>query len=88
MAPGTAKLLEAPNAQGWYVIKLDKTIPGNARAQPRVTMAARREIGRGLGREYVQELTNAIRKAVGVKRNDAAIADVRKALTSDGGSDQ
>jgi peptidyl-prolyl cis-trans isomerase D len=88
MAQGTAKLLEAPQGQGWYVIKLDKTIAGNAQAQPRVAMAARREIGKGLGREYVQALTNAIRKSVGVELNDKAIAAVRTSLTSNGGSDQ
>lgn len=88
MAPGTAKLLEAPGGQGWYVIKLDKVIPGNANAQPGIAMAARREIGKLLGREYVQQFTNAIRKRVGVKRNESAIAELRTSLVTNGGSGQ
>ena len=88
MAQGTTKLLEAPNNTGWYVIKLDRIIPGDAKQQPQVAVAAQREIARLLGREYVQQFTNAIRREVGVKTNPGAIAQVRSAISSNGASDQ
>lgn len=88
MASGTAKLLEAPNDLGWYVIRLDRIVPGDARRQPQVAVAAQRELAQLLGREYVQQFTTAIRRQIGVKRDAKAIAEVRAALTSNGGSDQ
>lgn len=87
MAAGTAKMLEAPDGKGWYVVKLDRIVPGDPRGQPRVVFATRADIGRVIGREYVQQFTTAVRRDVGVTKNDAAIAEVKAALTGQGGSD-
>lgn len=88
MKAGTAKLLEAPDNAGWYVVKLDTITPGNAASDPRVVGATRNELGRLLGTEYVQQFTKAARDAVGVKRNSAAIAQVRADLTGGGAGDR
>lgn len=88
MAAGTAKLQEAPGGAGWYIVRLDTIIPGDAAKRPEVVAATRREIGGMLGREYVQQFTNAVRKDVKVTKNPAAIAAVKAALTGQGGSNQ
>jgi peptidyl-prolyl cis-trans isomerase D len=88
MAPGSVKRLEAPNDTGWYVIRLDTVTPGDVRQQPQLATAVQRAIARDLGREYVQQFTNAIRREVGVKRNDGAVAEVRNSLARGGATDQ
>lgn len=85
MAKGTAKLLEAPQEGGWFVIRLDTVTPGDARsAQSNVTLM-RANIGRSVGQEYVQQFANAVRDTVGVTKNAAAIEQVKRDLLGQSG---
>ncbi len=85
MAKGTAKLLEAPQEGGWFVIRLDTVQPGDARgAQSNVTLM-RATIGRSIGQEYVQQFANAVRDRIGVTKNAAAIEQVRRDLLGQSG---
>ncbi|TPG12701.1 peptidylprolyl isomerase [Sphingomonas oligophenolica] len=80
MARGSAKMLEAPNNTGWFVIKLDDVTPGDARGKANVISAARSDIARTVGREYAQQFAKAMRDAVGVKTDPAAVAKVKADL--------
>lgn len=80
MARGSAKMLEAPNNTGWFVIKLDDVTPGDARGKANVISAARNDIARTVGREYAQQFAKAMRDAVGVKTDPAAVAKVKADL--------
>lgn len=84
MVEGTSKLLEAPQQGGWFIIKLNHIERGDASKRPDVVTATRADIGKVIGREYVQQFTEAVRRAVGVKKNAAAIAQVKAALTGTG----
>ena len=86
MAPNTAKLLAAPNDGGWYVVRLDQVQSGDARRQPGVIQAARADLAKLTGREYVEQFTTAASRAVGVKRNAAALAQAKRELLGQGGS--
>ena len=87
MTQGTAKLLEAPDNAGWYVVKLNRIEPGNAAGKPRVVTATRSDLSKVVGREYVEQFIRAVRADVGTRKNDAAIATVRADLLGSGGSD-
>jgi peptidyl-prolyl cis-trans isomerase D len=80
MAQGTAKRLEAPGKAGWLVVRLDRIIPGAVAADDPLIAQARSELGGVVAREYADELRAAVREAVGVKRNEAAISAVRTQL--------
>ncbi|WP_421847562.1 SurA N-terminal domain-containing protein [Novosphingobium sp.] len=80
MAQGTAKKLEAPGKAGFLVVVLDKVTPGEVKADDPFLARARVELGQLTGREYVDQLRAAVREAVGVKRNDAAISALRTQL--------
>ncbi|MGR6328060.1 SurA N-terminal domain-containing protein [Sphingomonas sp. XXL09] len=84
MVQGTAKLLEAPNRAGWLVVKLDRITPGDAKGNTQLIQGTRQELGRIVGREYVDEFARAVRKEVGVKTDTGALARVRSALTGAG----
>jgi len=87
MVPGTAKLLEAPGNAGWYVVKLDRVERGDASRNPGVIAATRADLGRIIGREYVDQFARAVRGVVGVKTDAAALASAKADLTGRSGSD-
>ena len=86
MKQGTAKLLEAPNNAGWFVIDLKHIERGNAAGQPNLIAAKRGELSSTIGREYGEQFARAVQKIVGVKKNDKAVGQVKAQLTGQGGS--
>lgn len=79
MTANSARTLEAAEG-GWYVVKLDRIQPGDARGNPQLLGAARAEIGRAVGSEYVQQFARAVRDTIGVKTDADALAKVRRDL--------
>lgn len=80
MAQGTAKKLEAAQKLGFFVVDLDTiTMDELDRNDPLVTQA-RGQMAQLVGDEYGELLRTAIRAEMGVERNPAAIAAVRKQL--------
>jgi peptidyl-prolyl cis-trans isomerase D len=84
MAAGKTKLLAAPNNQGWFVVHLDSITPGDPKTAPGLVEATRSQFARVLGDEYAEQFTNAVKKDIGVEKNDAAVARLKKQLV--GGS--
>ena len=84
MAKGSAKLLEAPNNAGWLIVKLDQIVPGDAKGVPQAVAGARGSIAQLVGREYAEQFARAVRNAVGVKTDPAALAKVRAELAGNG----
>lgn len=76
-----AKVLEAEDKKGWYVVWLDKIEPGNIATAPGLIQATQSELARTVGDEYVQQFAAAIRADVGIKRNTSAIAALKRSLT-------
>ena len=88
MKQGAAGQLEAPGGQGWLIVKLDRVVPGDVKSRPGVVDATRGDIGNVIGQEYAQEFARAALATVGVKRNEKAIADLKRELSGQGGSNQ
>lgn len=80
MAQNTTKLLEAPENAGFFIIHLDTIVPGDARGNGKVIAGTRSDIGKVIGREYAAQFGKAVQRAVGVKRNAAAIAKLKADL--------
>ncbi|MFM7350182.1 MAG: peptidylprolyl isomerase, partial [Erythrobacter sp.] len=83
MAEGTAKTLEGPSNLGWYVVSLEdiSTLPVDK--EPGLVAQTRQQLGQALTEEYANQAAAAMRKELGVTRNDAAIAAVRKQLVGE-----
>lgn len=83
MAEKTVKTLEGPRDLGWYVIALDdiSTLPLDKEGE--LIAQTRQQLGATLGEEYRQQAAAAMRKELGVTRNEPAIAAVRKQLVGD-----
>jgi len=77
---GGTRLLGAPRNRGWYVVQVKDIVPGKVDpADPRL-VGLKDNVKNEVGEEYFQQLRAAMRKEVGVKRNETAIAAVRRRL--------
>ncbi|GAA0336039.1 peptidyl-prolyl cis-trans isomerase [Sphingomonas oligophenolica] len=86
MKEKTARMLEAPNKAGWYIVYLNHIERGDASKQPGLIDQTRSDLGKAMGQEYAAQFGEAVRRVVGVKKNAKAIADMKAALTGQGGS--
>ncbi|MEG3179961.1 peptidylprolyl isomerase [Sphingomonas sp. LT1P40] len=80
MAAKKAKLTEAPNGGGYWVVWLDAIQAGNARGNQPLVTQTRSQLGQMIGSEYVEQFVKAVRKTVGIKRNEQAIARLKAQL--------
>jgi len=81
MAERTAKKLEAPGREGWFVIRLADIEPGKVEPGDPALPALTRELGGLAGREYAEQLRTALLREVGAETNAAAVRAVRSRLT-------
>jgi peptidyl-prolyl cis-trans isomerase D len=80
MAQGSAKKLEAAQDLGWYVVDLAQIATDPVDSEPGLVAQTRNSLAPALSQEYRAQVIAAIRKEVGVERNEAAIAALRKQL--------
>ena len=76
-----AKIIEAPDNQGWYVVYLDTITAGNAAKQEGMIEAYQQQLRPALIGELQQQFLGAVRKEVGVEREDTAYRNVSDRLT-------
>jgi peptidyl-prolyl cis-trans isomerase D len=86
MTEKTGKTLELNNNEGWSVVYLNHIERGDGANQPNLIQAKRAELSRVVSNEYAEQFVGAIRREVGVKKNEKAVATVRAALTGQGGA--
>ncbi|QDH34814.1 peptidylprolyl isomerase [Porphyrobacter sp. YT40] len=83
MAEGTVKPLEGPRDLGWYVVSLEDITILPIAENSDVVQQTRQQLGAALSEEYRGQAITAMRKELGVTRNDGAIAAVRRQLAGE-----
>ena len=78
---GRARIMAAPNGQGWFVIHHAERTPGDANTQPQLIQTTRTEFTTSAAEEMAQQFARALEMRAGVTRNDDAIAAARRRLT-------
>ena len=81
---GKARVIPAPNGAGWFVVYLDKVIPGDASKEAALISGVKGQFSEVVGNEYVDQLSAAIRGRTTVKRNAEAVQALRKQLSGGG----
>ena len=76
MAAGTTKLLPIAGNRGYFVVQLKSVTPGAVAANDPVLPAVAGELAQISSRELGEQLRQAIRNEVGVKRHDATLKAV------------
>lgn len=80
MAQGSTKKLEAAQDFGWYIVDLAEIATDPVDSEPGLVMQTRQQLAPALAQEYRAQIIAAMRKEVGVERNETAIEAVRKQL--------
>lgn len=83
MAKGTAKSLEASRDLGWYIVNLEDITTLPLDQEPQLVAQTRQQLGAALSDEYRRQASAAMRNELGVTRNEAGIAAVRKQLAGE-----
>lgn len=85
---GATKLVAAGNGSGWYVVHVDKAVPADDKAVAPAIAASRGGLVQAANDEYLEQLANSAKLAVGTKRDEAAIAQLRARLLGAAPADQ
>lgn len=67
--------------RGFSVVKVNRIVPGNALSQPTLIGRVQNEFQDAVGEEYARQFIAAMRAAVGVRRNEDAIATARRTIS-------
>ena len=84
LTQGKTRLVGGSENEGFYVVKLNQIVPGNALSQPGLVSQTQQQMQRTLGQEYALQFIAAMQQTVGVKRNDKAIAAAKQRLSGQG----
>lgn len=81
---GKSMAVADPQGRGFYVVKVNKIVPGNALLQPALIGQMQRQMQQTISEDYAREFMNAMRSGLKVKRNDTAIQAEKARITSSG----
>ncbi|MEA3057911.1 MAG: peptidyl-prolyl cis-trans isomerase [Sphingomonadales bacterium] len=85
LAQGKSRMLADPGGRGFYVVKTNSIVPGNALLQPGLINRMQTELQESVSQEYAQQFQAAVRAEMKAKRNESAIAAEKARLVSSGG---
>ena len=84
LTQGKSRMVAAPEGAGYFVVRAVSVTPGNAATQPSLIAQVQRSFQEPAAQELAEQFLSAVRKDVGVKRDEDAIAAARSRLTSSG----
>ena len=84
LGQGKSRMVAGGQGEGFYVVKVNRIIPGNALGQPALITRTQQQMQDALSQEYGAQFLSAMRQAVGVKRNDKAVAAAKARITGSG----
>jgi peptidyl-prolyl cis-trans isomerase D len=85
LTQGKSRMVADPQGRGFFVVKVNKIVPGNALFQPGLIAQMQGELQQGASQDYAEEFLAAMRKLMKAERNDSAIQALKTRLTTSGG---
>jgi peptidyl-prolyl cis-trans isomerase D len=82
LGQGKARLVPGNQGEGFYVVKVDKIFPGNALSQPRLIRETQEQMQEAMSGEYASQFQAAVGRSLGIERNEEAIAEAKRRLTT------
>jgi len=77
---GGTQLVPAGNGSGWYVVHVDKATPASDVELAPAIAASRGDLVQAANDEYLEQLADSAKLAIGAKRNESAIAALHAKL--------
>jgi peptidyl-prolyl cis-trans isomerase D len=81
LGSGKSRMVPDPQQRGFSIVKVNRITPGNAVTQPLLIARVQGEFQRAITEEYARQFLVAVRQAVGVRRNEGAIAAAKKRIS-------
>jgi peptidyl-prolyl cis-trans isomerase D len=81
LGAGKSRLVADPQQRSFSIVKVNRIVPGNALTQPALIGRVQNEFQEAVSQEYAREFLAAVREAVGVRRNESAIAATKKRIS-------
>ncbi|MCL6740061.1 peptidyl-prolyl cis-trans isomerase [Sphingomonas sp. RB56-2] len=78
LTQGKSRMVADPRDRGFFIVKTNKIVPGNAFSAPGLIVRTQREFEGAVSDELGQQLLAAMKIEQGVKRNDEAIAAAKQ----------
>ena len=75
---GKSRMVADPKDRGFFIVKTNKIIPGNALSSPQLIVRTQREFEDTVSGELGQQMLAAMKQEQSIKRNEDAIAAARK----------
>jgi peptidyl-prolyl cis-trans isomerase D len=85
LGQGKSRMAPDPGGRGFYVVKTNTIVPGNALLQPTLISRMQTELSQSVSEEYAQQFQAAVRAEMKARRNEAAIQAEKAQLISRGG---
>lgn len=85
MAQGKSRMFPDTEGRGYYIVKVDKIVPGNALFQPGLISRMQNDLQDAMQEDYARQFVAAVRAEMNAKRNDAAIKALKTRITASGG---
>jgi peptidyl-prolyl cis-trans isomerase D len=84
LGPNKSQMIPDPQGRGFYIVKVDKIVPGNALLEPGLIGRMQSELRDPVAEDYARQFLTAMREQMDVKRNDAEIRALKARLTAGG----
>lgn len=81
---GVAKVVDAPAGAGFFIVKVDRIVPGDATGQPALIGRTQSAFAQIAGREYAEQFVTAIQRELGIRSDPQAIARHKRSLAGAG----
>ena len=85
LGAGKSRAVRDVGDRGFFVVKVEKIVPGNALLQPALIGQMQNELQQATSQDYAQQFIAALRAEMKVRRNEKAIQEAKQRLTSGGG---
>ncbi|MEO6199235.1 MAG: peptidylprolyl isomerase [Sphingomicrobium sp.] len=80
LSEGKSRMVADSDGRGFFVVKVDKIIPGNALLQPTLIGQMQAELKDGLSEDYARQFLAALRQEMKVERNEVEITALQARL--------
>jgi peptidyl-prolyl cis-trans isomerase D len=85
LGQGKSRMTADPQGRGFFVVKVNKIIPGNAMLQPALIGQMQSELQQGVSEDYARQFLAGMRQQLGTKRNDSSIQAMKSRMVANGG---
>ena len=81
---GKSRMAPDPGGRGFYVVRVNKIVPGNAMLQPALISQMQGELQQSITEDYARQFLAAVREDMKAKRNESAIQTMKARLIAGG----